>query len=156
VTVATVVGGSVLYALAPMRGPRAWLGLLLGIAAVFVIVPLTVRRGRALLVSDRPILDAAETLVLLFTLLVLGFASGYVVLSEHPGQLVGLETKVDALYFTLTTLSTVGFGDVHAVGQVARVAVSAQVVFDLVFVAIAVRLLTSRASRRASQRSAEP
>jgi voltage-gated potassium channel len=149
---ATVVGGLALYALAPMQGRRAWLGLLLGVAALAVVVPLTVHRARRLQVSERPILDAAETLVLLFTLLVLGFASGYVVLSQHAGQMAGVDTKIDALYFTLTTLSTVGFGDAHAVGQTARLVVSVQMAFDLVFLAIAVRLLASVARERATQR----
>jgi voltage-gated potassium channel len=152
VTAATVVGGLALYAVAPMQGQRAWLGLLLGVVAIAVIVPLTVRRARRLQVSERPILDAVETLVLLFTLLVLGFASGYVVLSGHAGQMEGVDTKIDALYFTLTTLSTVGFGDVHAVGQAARVVVSVQMVFDLAFIATAVRLLASVARERATQR----
>jgi voltage-gated potassium channel len=152
VTAATISGGLALYAVAPMQGRRAWFGLVLGVAALVVIVPLTVRRARRLLVSDRPILEAAETLVLLFTLLVLGFASGYVVLSQHTGQLEGVDTKIDALYFTLTTLSTVGFGDAHAVGQAARVVVSVQMVFDLVFIATAVRLLASVARERATQR----
>jgi voltage-gated potassium channel len=152
VTAATVSGGLVLYALAPMQGRRAWFGLLLGLGALAVIVPLTVYRARRLAVSDRPILDAAETLVLLFTLLVLGFAAGYVVLSQRPGQLAGVDTKIDALYFTLTTLSTVGFGDAHAVGQTARVVVSVQMVFNLVFIAAAVRLLTSVARERATRR----
>jgi voltage-gated potassium channel len=152
VTAATVIGGLALYGVAPMEGRRAWLGLLLGVGALAVIVPLTVSRARRLAVSDRPILDAAETLVLLFTLLVLGFASGYVVLSQHAGQLATVDTKIDALYFTLTTLSTVGFGDAHAVGQTARVVVSVQMVFNLVFIATAVRLLTSVARERATQR----
>jgi voltage-gated potassium channel len=154
VTGATVAGGLALYSFAPMQGPRAWIGLLLGVAALATIVPLTVARARSLLVSDRPILDAVETLVLLFTMLVLGFASGYVVLSQHADQLVGVQTKVDALYFTLTTLSTVGFGDAHAVGQGARILVSVQMVFDLVFIAVAVRLLTSVARQRVTLRGA--
>jgi voltage-gated potassium channel len=152
VTAATVTGGLALYGVAPMQGRHAWVGLLLGLGALVVIVPLTVSRARSLLVSDRPILDAIETLVLLFTLLVLGFASGYVVLSQHAGQLATVDTKIDALYFTLTTLSTVGFGDAHAVGQTARVVVSVQMVVNLVFIATAVRLLTSVARERATQR----
>jgi voltage-gated potassium channel len=156
VTTATVVAGLALYAVAPMQGRRAWLGLLLGLVALGVIVPLTVQRARRLQVSERPILDAIETLVLLFTLLVLGFASGYVVLSGHAGQLEGVDTKIDALYFTLTTLSTVGFGDAHAVGQAARVVVSVQMLFDLVFIATAVRLLASVARERATQRGLRP
>jgi voltage-gated potassium channel len=152
VTAATVTGGLALYGVAPMEGRRAWLGLLLGLGALVVIVPLTVHRARRVAVSDRPILDAAEALVLLFTLLVLGFAAGYVLLSQHASQLAGVDTKIDALYFTLTTLSTVGFGDAHAVGQTARVVVSVQMVFNLVFIATAVRLLTSVARERATQR----
>jgi voltage-gated potassium channel len=154
VTATTIVAATALYALAPMSGRFAWIGLLLGLAALMVIVPLTVHRAHRLLQSDRPIIDAAQTLFLLFTLLVLGFASGYVVLSQHTGQMRGLDTRIDALYFTITTLSTVGFGDVHAVGQAARVVVTAQIVFDLVFLATAVRLLTSVARERSPWRRA--
>jgi hypothetical protein len=42
------------------------------------------------------------------------------------------------LYFSLTIVSTVGFGDVHAINQAARAVVSLQLVFDLMFVSLAV------------------
>ena len=151
-TLLTVVGGLVLYGLAPMRGRRSWLGFLLGLVAVGVIVPLTVRRARSIRASDRPILEAIETLVLLFTLLVLGFATVYVVIAGRSDQIAGLTTKIDGLYFTVGTLATVGFGDVHAVGPAARVIVTLQIVFDLVFIATAVRMLTSVAQRRATEK----
>jgi hypothetical protein len=35
-------------------------------------------------------------------------------------QVSGLNTRTDALYFTLVTMATVGFGDIHAEGQFAR------------------------------------
>ena len=45
---------------------------------------------------------------------------------------------MDAVYFTVTTLSTVGFGDVVATGQArARVAVTCQVVFSVTFISLA-------------------
>lgn len=44
----------------------------------------------------------------------------YITAVSAPGQFVGLETKTDGLYFALTTLTTVGYGDVHAAGQIAR------------------------------------
>lgn len=67
-----------------------------------------------------------------------------------PGQLVGIRTKTDALYFAVTVLTTVGFGDVHAAGQVARVVVTIQMGFDVVFVATAgAALRASGAARRA-------
>ena len=62
----------------------------------------------------------------------------YLLERAEPGQFAGLETRVDAVYFTLTVLSTVGFGDVHAAGQTARVLVSAQIVFNLLVISLAV------------------
>ncbi len=152
VTGLTVTGGLLLYAFAPTRGRDGTIGAILGIAAVCVVVPLTVRRARSIRASERPILDAVETLVLLFTLLVLGFAAVYVVIAEHSHQLVDVRTKIDALYFTVSTLSTVGFGDAHAAGQAARLVVTVQIVFDLAFLATAVRLLTSVAQRRVAEK----
>ena len=59
-------------------------------------------------------------------------------------QIDGLETRTDALYFTLSTMATVGFGDVHAVGQLARVTVSFMIVFNIVVVAALAREATRR------------
>jgi len=49
-----------------------------------------------------------------------------------PSAFISLETKTDALYFAVATLSTVGFGDVHAQGQIARGLVIVQMVFNVV------------------------
>jgi voltage-gated potassium channel len=152
VTVLTVVGGALAFALAPIRGERSWIGAIVGLAAAAIVVPITVKRARAIAKSDRPILDAIETLALIFTLLVFGFAAVYVVLAAHTNEMADIHTKIDAVYFTVSTLGTVGFGDAHAVGQAARLIVTFQMVFDLVFVAVSVRLLTGVAQRRASER----
>ena len=53
----------------------------------------------------------------------------------------GLHTRVDALYFTVVTMATVGYGDVHAEGQGARMLVIGLIIFDVVIVASLVRLL---------------
>ena len=67
-------------------------------------------------------------------------------------EFVSLETKTDALYFALTTLATVGFGDVHAEGQIARTLVIIQMVFNVVVLTRAAQaLLASRAVRRATE-----
>ena len=86
---------------------------------------------------------------------VLGFALGFYVLAQrNPAQIIDLHTRVDALYFTMSTLTTVGFGDVHATGQTARVLVLVQMVFNIVFVTTAAALLSSRIRSVAAERAA--
>jgi hypothetical protein len=60
----------------------------------------------------------------------------------EPDQIADLSTKTDALYFTLSTMATVGYGDVHAEGQLARALVSGLIVFNVVVVASLVRAHT--------------
>jgi voltage-gated potassium channel len=70
---------------------------------------------------------------------VLFFAAAFYLLAHaQPEEFTGLSTRLDAVYFALTVLSTVGFGDIHAVGQAARAMVCAQIVFDLLVVSLAV------------------
>jgi voltage-gated potassium channel len=100
-----------------------------------------------------------EGLILGIVVVVVFFSFGYYLLARHnPHQVAGLHTRIDALYFAVTTLSTIGFGDVHASGQVARVLVMVQVVFDLVFITAAARLVTAhvrqvRETRETQQRN---
>jgi voltage-gated potassium channel len=72
----------------------------------------------------------------------------YVIARGDGTQFAGLRTKTDALYFAVTTLATVGFGDVHAQGQLARQVVTVQMVFNLVVLASAARVLIRGISRR--------
>jgi hypothetical protein len=108
-----------------------------------------VRRVRAVLVSERPLVEAAEALVVLLTMLLVGFAALYYAMDRLHGQFSGLDTRLDSMYFTVTTLSTVGFGDITAIGQKSRAAVTAQMLFDLAYVGIAARVLLTAARNRA-------
>lgn len=123
----------------------------MGVGAVAIIGPVTARRVSSVRRSDTPFIHAAQAVVLLLTLLILGFATTYRVLAAFPGQLVEVNTKIDAVYFTVSTLSTVGFGDAHAVGQVARLVVTIQILIDLAVLAVAIKLLASVAGERAAQ-----
>jgi voltage-gated potassium channel len=92
-----------------------------------------------------------QGLVMLLELVAVVFALGFYLLEvTTPGQVDGLQTRTDALYFTLSTITTIGFGDVHAVGQLARVMVIVQMVFDVVFVAAVVAVLSGRLRARVS------
>jgi voltage-gated potassium channel len=66
----------------------------------------------------------------------------FVIAVSAPGQFVGMETKTDALYFALSTLTTVGYGDIHAAGQIARGIVAVQLVFNVAVIASGASVLT--------------
>lgn len=74
---------------------------------------------------------------------VLLFAATYLAISEYDKQIVGLETPLDAVYFTMTTLMTIGFGDIAAQGQLARGTVLVQMFFSVLVLSASVRLLSS-------------
>ena len=137
----------VLYAVLPLQGPRWWLGSLIGAAAVVALVPFTVRRARAVSHSPRPVADAVEALIVLVGMLVLGFSALYLAIDRDGSEFTGLVTRIDAVYFTVTTLSTVGYGDIVATGQTARLVVVIQIVADIAVLSLAVRLLTAAARR---------
>ena len=140
------------YVVLPFRGQRWWLGALVGAALLLAMVPLTVRRVRSVLRSEQPGLEAAAALVLLVAMLVVGFAAVYFAMDRDQGQFSGLRTRIDAAYFTVTTLSTVGFGDITATSQAARLVVTAQILFDVAFVGVAVRVFVGAARRGRAER----
>jgi hypothetical protein len=52
--------------------------------------------------------------------------------ANHPANFsTHALTRTDALYFTVTVFSTVGFGDITAASQSARLVVTAQMLLDL-------------------------
>lgn len=142
-----VAGVIAVYFVAPIGEDRWWPAALIGAGAVAATLPLAIRRLYAVLASEKPVVTAVEALMLLLVMLVIGFASLYVALDHENGQFSGLNTRLDSLYFTITTLSTVGFGDITATGQLARALVTLQIVFNLAFVGVAVRAFTAAARR---------
>jgi hypothetical protein len=53
-------------------------------------------------------------------------------------------TRIDSVYFTLTTLATVGYGDIHPASETCREIVSWQIIASSVLVVIILALLVSR------------
>jgi len=148
-TAGSVVGLVAVYAAAPMSGrSKAW-GVVVGLGAMTAVIPVLVRRIRAVLKSDKPVAEAISALIMTSTLIVVGSASAYFSLaSSRPGQFRGLETKLDALYFAVVVMSTVGFGDIAPVGQAARLLATLHIVVTVSFLGGAVRLLTWAARQR--------
>jgi voltage-gated potassium channel len=88
---------------------------------------------------------SVRVLAMLLILLVMAASLTFFLLDQiRPDEVVGLDTRTDALYFTLSTMTTVGYGDVHAEGQIARALVCVMIVFNVVVVASLVRAQTSR------------
>jgi voltage-gated potassium channel len=127
----------------PCRGVRL-VGALVSLAALGVITWLIAREVRGPEEEVR-----VEALVLAVVVGTAVFAlTDLVVARAGSGQFVGLETKTDALYFALTTLTTVGFGDVHATGQLARGLMIIQLLFNVIVLAAAAADTVIQASRR--------
>lgn len=77
----------------------------------------------------------------------------YIVAIHRPGEFVDLATRLDALYFSISTLATIGFGDVHAEGQLARGILCVQMVFDAAVLATAASILARQIGARIRNRS---
>lgn len=98
---------------------------------------------RAIIHAPYPGVRAVRGLAVTVPLFLVMFATAYVVLEQDsPANFDTTPiTRTDALYFTITVFSTVGFGDITATSQTARVLVSIQMLLDLVILGLGVRLL---------------
>jgi hypothetical protein len=143
-----VVALSAAYVVLPLRGERWLFGAVLGLILLAAMVPLTVSRTYRVLSSERPFVEAIRSLLELVAMLIIGFAAAFYAMNRNGTQFSDLDTKVDSVYFTVTTLGTVGYGDITATSQVARMVVTLQILFDLAFLGIAVRVIGGAASRR--------
>lgn len=122
--------------------------LLVGLGLLARLVVAQLRRQLAAGEGDDAGLQIQTLLMLVYATILL-FSLSYTALAEATDdQFAGIETKTDGLYFTMTTLATVGFGDVHATGQLARGLVTLQIVFNLVFVGALASMVTGAFRRR--------
>jgi hypothetical protein len=146
-----VVALVAVYFLVPLEGS---IGLRLaayaaGLALVILVVGRQLRRHLRSRDADIRIDSLALAIVLAILLFALTY---YAVGTAEPAEFNGLQTRIDALYYSLTVATTTGFGDVSAQGQLARILVSVQLVFNIVILATAAPLLTRTIrSRKISQ-----
>ena len=143
----------VLYYLLPLDRPwdtdtavRLLIGLL-------VFTGLTVWQVRAITGARYPGLRAAEALGLIIPLYLLLFASTYFVMERaSAANFTQPLTRTDALYFSVTVFTTVGFGDIAAKSETARVILIIQMLADLALLGAGARILLG-AVRRGQQRT---
>ncbi|MFJ6698932.1 potassium channel family protein [Streptomyces sp. NPDC091272] len=127
-----------LHVLGRHRPVLSWLVLVcaLVVVALGLLVEIqSVITGRG---GTRP----AWTIAGLMCLSVCVFSAAYFVLAQQPHEFVGLRTRVDALYFTVVTLATIGYGDISPSGQAARALTLIQVLYSFVFLTAAATALS--------------
>ena len=155
-SIARVVGITVLllvaYFAAPIGQDADAAGLVLLSIGLVGFIGLTIYQVRRILDSPMPQLRAAETLATVVPLVIVVFALFYVGMSAtDPGSFSEPVTKVNGLYFTVTVLATVGFGDIAARTDSTRIAVTVQMLLDLLIVGVLVKVII-QASRIAVER----
>jgi voltage-gated potassium channel len=141
-----LVGVLGLYFFVPVEQQSSILRLVgnvaIALACMVIVATVVLGEFRRMQLGESLKFTGGQLLIVLELLLV-AFALTYFSLAVHgQDQMAGIRTRLDALYFSATTITTVGYGDVHPVGQLARGITTAQLVFDVVFIAAFARLLT--------------
>lgn len=111
---------------------------------------------RAIRVSPVPRAQAFGTLALTLPVFVVVFAATYYLMSravpEHWSEPL---SRLDAFYFAVTVIATVGFGDITAVSQAARAVVTVQMIGNLLLVGLIARVIMRAVQEGLERRDSE-
>jgi voltage-gated potassium channel len=120
------------------------LRMVLGLA---LFVAVLIWQIRKVLTSKQPGIRAIEALAVTVPLFLLVFASTYFLMSVHGSGSFSQDhlTRTDTLYLAVTIFSTVGFGDISAISQSARLVVTFQMLLDLVILGVGINAFVSTA-----------
>ena len=103
--------------------------------------------------AERPMIAAIEALVLVFGMFLALFAFVYVSLSAADPQAFSEQLdKVAGVYFSVTVMATVGFGDIAPLSPTARTLATVNMLVNLVLLGSAVKLLGHKAQRAQEKR----
>ena len=141
------------YALPLDRRSNAWTvtQLVLGLA---VLAGIVVWQVREIVGAEFPRLRAIQALFVAVPFYILTFAAAYFLIAGAARtNFAESLSRTDALYFTVTVLSTVGFGDITPKSEIARVVVTVQMVANLVLIGLGLRTLLGAAQLGLQRRS---
>lgn len=137
VSTAVVAG----YFVLPLTSLEVATGLEL-LAGLALITGLLAWQIRGIMRSPLPAVQAVATLAVTVPMFLVLFAATYFLMGHADvADFSEPLTKLDALYFTLTTFATVGFGDITAVSQAARAVVLTQMALGMVLLGVIVRVI---------------
>lgn len=109
---------------------------------------------RSIHASGSPELRWIESIIVLGVLFVGVFARSYRILSvSAPDSFTQPLSVVDSYYYALGTLSTTGTGTLAAVGDVAKMFTMGQIIANLAFIGLVVRVLSGAASKARTRRT---
>jgi hypothetical protein len=131
-----------LYYVLPMDTALNTHTVLLLILYLAILAAILTWRIRAITQADYPGLRAIDTLAAVVPLYILAFATTYY-LAERANSAYFSQplTRTGALYFSMTVFSTVGFGDITAKTDAARLVVTAQMFLDLILLGFGARVV---------------
>jgi hypothetical protein len=139
---ASTVALVVIYYLLPLDRSSTPVAVTLLVIGLMVFVGLVAFQIRAIVRSSVPVLRAIEALATSVPLFLLLFAATYVVLATISASNFNQPlTRTDAIYFAVTVFATVGFGDIAATTQAARLVVTAHMLVDLVILGLGARII---------------
>ena len=153
----TVVIGSLLlvayylWPLDPTSTPEAVVKLLGYLLMLMVLALLAVR---SIMSASYPGLRAITALSAIIPLYIMLFAAGYYSLAVgQPQSFSQLLTRTDSLYFTITVFSTVGFGDIAPVTELARIITTVQMVLNLLILGVLLNAVAGAVKHRRTTRA---
>jgi voltage-gated potassium channel len=158
-TIATIIVVVAIYFLIPMDHAitaTTVIELVTGGPALFAIIAWQIRE---IMRAEHPGVRAVEALAFAIPVYVLLFATIYFLIAHAPSAAFGVSlSRTDAMYFSATVFTTVGFGDIAAKSQAARLIVTSQMMLDLVIIGIVVRGVVSaiKAGRQRPATSGAP
>jgi voltage-gated potassium channel len=113
-----------------------------------VFVGLMIWQLRAITRSGTPGLRALQALFVALPLFLVLFATTYYTMSRgDAADFTAPLSRTDALYFTVTIFSTVGFGDISARAEAARLVVTAQMILDLIILGVGAKIILGTVQR---------
>lgn len=148
-TIAWVAGIVTAYYIVPWNGGGATTVAFRIVLALALLIVVSVTAVPSVLKDPYPVLRAFRALAVVVALAIVSFASIYLLVSSNDSaaftELLG---STDALYFSVTTTTTVGYGDISAKSEVARIVVMIQMVANVVVVGVTARVLFHAARQR--------
>jgi voltage-gated potassium channel len=137
-----------IYYLLPLDRTSISVAVVMLAFGLLALVGLVTFQVRSIIRATYPALRAVGALATSVPLFLLLFAGTYFVMGGiSDANFSEPLTRTDALYFTVTVFATVGFGDIVATTQGARVVVMGQMIAGIVIIGLGARVIVDAVKR---------